>query len=141
MAGDGGAQAVWRPSRPPHASSRTFFPINSMCVSSVRLCERGKDRLGCAPHLTCITQALTAGGSYDKHESVREGATLLVAAAGVSAAQSTTPVTKREVRDLRRDHRDVVRDTREARTDVRDLRADKRDVRQDRRQIRSPLTP
>lgn len=69
------------------------------------------------------------------------GATLLVAAAGVSAAQSTTPVTKREVRDLRRDHRDVVRDTHEARTDVRDLRADKRDVRQDRRQIRSPLTP
>jgi hypothetical protein len=59
------------------------------------------------------------------------GAAMIVGTAGVAFAQRTTPVTKREARDLRRDHRDIVRDTHEARTDARDLRADKRDVRQD----------
>ena len=69
------------------------------------------------------------------------GATIAISAAGVAAAQSTTPITKREVRDLRRDHRDVVRDNHETKTDVRDLRADKRDVRHDRREIRRSTTP
>jgi len=58
-------------------------------------------------------------------------ATIAMGVAGVAAAQSTTPVTKGELRDLRRDHRDVVRDKHETKVDVRDLRSDKRDLRQD----------
>jgi hypothetical protein len=59
------------------------------------------------------------------------GAMIVVAAATMSAAQTATPVTRREVRELKRDRHDLVGDKREAKSDLRDLRGDKRDLRQD----------
>ena len=42
-------------------------------------------------------------------------AAAVVLAAGSAQAQSATPVTKKDVRELKRDHRDLVRDRHDAR--------------------------
>jgi hypothetical protein len=77
------------------------------------------------------------GGRMRSVKAVVLGVVMMAAAGGVAQAQSasaSTPITRRERRDIRQDHRGIVRDRREVRSDTREIASDKRDVRQDVRQ-------